>query len=102
MEARDLLTAVRTAQGIASNYRLARTLDVPEKTVQRWNTGHHAPDAAMARRLAELAGLDPDVVAAAMQAQRAHDPAERAQWLRIADRLRAVAACRMRPPTGRP
>lgn len=93
MTPKDLLAAVRTAQGIPSNYRLARVLDVPDKTVQRWQVGANAPDAAMGERLAKMAGLDPDVVVAAMQAFRERDPIERARWERIAERLRAVAAC---------
>ena len=83
----DLIAAVRAAQGIPSNYRLARVLDVPEKTVQRWNVGANAPDDAMAERLAHLAGFDADMVLAAMQAHRASSEADRARWQRIADRL---------------
>lgn len=96
MTARELLTHVRVAQGIPSNYALAGLLGVPIKTVQRWNTGSNTPDDAMSARLATLAGLDPDTVVAEMQAERANDPAERARWQRIAARLAsapAVAAC---------
>jgi hypothetical protein len=96
MTARELLSYVRAAQGIPSNYALAGVLGVPIKTVQRWNTGANTPDDAMAARLAVLAGLDPDTVVAEMQAERANDPAERSRWQRIAARLAAapaVAAC---------
>jgi transcriptional regulator with XRE-family HTH domain len=88
----ELLAAVRAAQGVPSNYRLARLLDVPEKTVSRWNTGKHTPDDAMAQRLAELAGLDPGEVLASMAAERAGDEATRAAWRAIAERLAATAA----------
>lgn len=96
MTARELLSYVRAAQAIPSNYALAGVLGVPIKTVQRWNTGANTPDDAMAARLAHLAGLDPDTVVAEMQAERANDPTERARWQRIAARLAAapaVAAC---------
>ncbi len=89
----ELLAAARAAHGIPSNYRLARVLNVSDKSIQRWNTGKNTPDDAMASRLAEMAGLDPDSVVAAMHAERAVTEAERARWQRIAHRLQAVAAC---------
>lgn len=92
LNSRDLLAAVRAAQGIESNYRLSRLLDVPEKSVQRWNTGKHTPDDAMAVRLAELAGLDPAAVVAAMHAQRCTDDALRPILQRIAQRAAQVGA----------
>lgn len=95
LTARDLLAAVRARQGIPSNYRLARLLDVPDTTVQRWNTGRNTPDDATAARLAELAGLDADATVASMHAQRAGSAPERSRWERIAERLQraGVAAC---------
>lgn len=88
----DLLAAVRLAQGIPSNYRLARVLGVTDKTVQRWQAGENAPDGPTCERLATMAGLDPDVIVAAMQAHREHAPTERARWERIAQRLQGMAA----------
>lgn len=89
---RELLTAVRTAQGIESNYRLARFLDVPEKTVQRWNTGKNTPEDPMVVRLCELASLDPAEVLPAMYAQRAAEGPMAAVWERIAARTQASVA----------
>ena len=91
LTSKDLLAAVRAAQGIPSNYRLARLLDVPEKTVQRWNTCANAPDDAMALRLAELARLDAAEVLAAMYAQRAADGPMAGVWRSIAERLQGAA-----------
>lgn len=92
MDSKALLAAVRAAQGIPSNYRLARVLGVPDNTVQRWNTGSNTPDDLMAARLAQLADLDPGSVVAAMHAQRAAAPEERALWERISERLAATAS----------
>ena len=92
MTPRELLAHVRQAQGLPSNYALARVLGMPDTTLQRWNTGSNAPDDATAARLAEMAGLDPDVTVAAMHAARAHSDAERARWERIARRLQVAAA----------
>lgn len=88
----ELLAAVRDAQGIPSNYRLARVLDVPENTVARWQTGRHVPDDAMVVRLAGLAGLDAGATLAAMHAQRATDDGLRAAWASIAQRLQQAGA----------
>ena len=92
MNTRELLAAVRAAQGIPSNYRLARLLDVPETTVQRWNTGRNLPDDTMAARLAELAGLDAGTVVASIHAERAPDDGTRALWQSIAQRLQHAGA----------
>lgn len=89
---RDLLAAVKTAQSIPSNYRLARLLDVPEGTVQRWNTGRNLPDDLMAARLAELAGLDVAEVVASIHAERAAEGPARDLWKSIAERLHAAGA----------
>lgn len=91
MTARELLAAVRAAQGLPSNYALARVIGVTDTTVTRWNVGSNTPDDLMAQRLATMAGLDPDSVVAAMHAQRSHNPDERALWQRIAERLAAPA-----------
>lgn len=89
---RELLAQVRHAQGLPSNYALARALGFSEKSIQRWNTGAHTPDDETAARLAELAGLDPDAVVAAMHAERAQSEGERQRWHRIAERLRSATA----------
>lgn len=89
---RELLAAARAAQGIESNYRLARVLDVPEKNIQRWNTGRNTPDDPMAVRLAEMAGLDPAMVLAAMYVQRTAGGPMSGVWQKIAQRMQAAAA----------
>ncbi len=104
MHPSELLAAVRTAQNIPSNYRLARVLGVTDKTVSRWQGGENAPDDPMVERLAALAGLDPDLVLVSMRAHREHTPEGRARWERIAHRLEraAVAACAVLAVCGAP
>lgn len=92
MNAKDLLEAAKRAQGIPSNYRLARVLDVPEKTVSRWHTGKNSPGIKHAAKLADLAGLDRGAVVAAMQAESAVDPDEKTMWEGIAARLGKLSA----------
>lgn len=89
---KELLARAKEAQGIPSNYRLARVLDIPETTVQRWNTGRNRPDDESAMRLAQLAGLDPCAVVAAIRAERSEDGPMRDLWESMAKRLQAAAA----------
>lgn len=84
---RELLEAAKSARGLPSNYRLARELDVPEKTVQRWNTGKNSPDDVHAAQLAVLAGLDPAEVVVSIRAERSTEPAMRSLWEGIAKKL---------------
>ena len=83
----ELMAAAKSAQGIPSNYRLARVLDVPETTVARWHTGRGKPDDAFAARLAEMAGLDVGQVVAWIHAERAEPGPVRDLWTGIASRL---------------
>lgn len=90
----ELLTRAKEAQGIPSNYRLARVLGVPENTVARWKTGKNRPEDSMAIILAEMAGIDPAEALASIAAERSTGTA-RAVWERIAEQAHraAVAAC---------
>ena len=88
----DLLTAAKANSGIPSNERLARILDVPDNTVVRWNTGRNKPDDEMVRRLAELAGLDPAPVVAAIRAERAAPGPMRDLWSGMAAMLSKASA----------
>ena len=89
---RDLLAAAKLAKGIPSNYRLARVLEVPDTTVQRWNTGRNRPDDEMAVRLAEMAGLDAGQVVASIRAERAEPGPMRDLWADVAARLAHAGA----------
>lgn len=88
----QLLTAAKTGAAIPSNYRLARVLGVTDNTLTRWQHGRNFPDDAMTVRLAQMGGLDPASVVAAMHAARAQDDAGRDLWSRIADRLASSGA----------
>jgi transcriptional regulator with XRE-family HTH domain len=87
MNSHTLVQAARTRNNLPTNEAVARLLGVPSQSVQRWNTGKHTPDDVTAANLADLAGLDRDVVLAAMQAQRSSTPAERSLWEQLAKRL---------------
>jgi DNA-binding transcriptional regulator YiaG len=86
----QLLDAAKKAQGIPSNYRLARVLGVSDNTMAKWSQGRNAPGEPHAMRLAEMAGMDAGVVVAELHAERAADPETRDLWRGIAARLRQV------------
>lgn len=88
----ELLTAAKQGAGIPSNYRLARVLGVSDNSLNRWQHARGFPDDVTAARLAQMGGLDPGAVVAAMHAQRTAEPEERALWERMAARLQAGAA----------
>ena len=88
----DLLAAAKSAQGIPSNYRLARVLGVSDQTVFNWSKGHKVPDDATGLRLADMAGLDRGAVLAALHAARASDAAIADAWASAARRLLNTAA----------
>lgn len=70
LSTRDLLSAVKAAQGLPSNYALARFLKVTDVTVANWHHGRTCPDDEMGAKLAALAGLDEGFVVASMQSTR--------------------------------
>lgn len=91
----DLLMQARTHQGWPSNYRLAKELGVLEKTVSNWQNGRRLPDDEMSVRLAQLAGIPPGRVLAAIHAQREPEGSPvRSAWLSLCIMLL--------PPTGNP
>ncbi|MFT3665559.1 DUF3693 domain-containing protein [Piscinibacter sp.] len=83
---------MKAAQGISSDYRLARFLGVTDNTVANWQHGRRRPDDETAIRLAGLAGLDAGEVVAELYAERAADGPARELWQSIAKRLHTGAA----------
>ncbi len=92
MTAQELLDAALKAQGLPSDYALAARLGITRAALSSYRTGRSRPDDGIARRLAELARLDPDAVMAAMAAERASTPELRAAWASIAARLQQAGA----------
>jgi len=92
MNAIELIDAAQAAQGLPSDYALAARLGTTRAALSSYRTGRSKPDDTTAAKLAEMAGLDPGQVIAWMHADRAKDPAARAMWESIAERLKAGAA----------
>lgn len=86
-----LLDRARDAQGVKSDYALCKRSGLRANSVSHWRNGHGLPDETACEKLATLAGLDPDVVVAQVNAMRANEPQARAIWERIAARLSVAA-----------
>jgi len=54
----ELMDAVKAAQAIGSDYRLAQVLGVTRATVSNWRTGRKFPTQTTVYELARLAGMD--------------------------------------------
>lgn len=83
----ELLDAAKTAQGIASDYRLAKLLGVPGGTVSNYRRGANFPANSIAWRLGELAGIDPATAMIGCNLERTSNPADRALWRELGRRI---------------
>lgn len=86
-----LLDGVKSRHSIPSDYKLAAYLGVVPGAVKHWRHGRSLPDARVAARIASELELDPDVLVAELEAQRAQTEETRQLWQRIAARLQAGA-----------
>lgn len=89
---KELIDAAKAAQGITSDYRLARVLGTTDHTVANWRHGRSRPDDTWVMRLCEMSGMDAGVFLACMNAERAKDDTLRTAWLNIAARLERLPA----------
>lgn len=87
-----LLNRVREAQGLKSDYQMAKATGFSIQKIGNWRHGRVMPDEKACQILAVAAHLDPDVVIAQVHALRTKDSAARAIWERIAERLQLAAS----------
>lgn len=87
----QLLDRVREAHDLKSDYAISKLLNSSTQLIANWRNGRSLPDEKHCQKLAELAGLDPDVLIAQINAQRSKDEDSRAIWYRIAERLQMTA-----------
>lgn len=78
--AAEYLDAIKEAQGIVSDYGLAKRLGWSRPRISHYRSGMHHFDEAGALQVAELLDLDPAEVLLDALASRAHSPAARAAF----------------------
>lgn len=88
MNTRELIAAVKTAQGAGTDYRVAQLLDTQPTTVTNWAKGRNVISDEYAIRAARLANLDPAYVLVSIAAERAAGEAKG-----ILERLAAALVC---------
>ena len=80
----ELLDSYKKASGIKSDNAAALALGVTRSSVSAWRHGKNRPDPETVESMARAAGLNPARWVPLIEAERAHSPAARATWLRLA------------------
>lgn len=75
---------LKAACGLSSDYALAAALGVSRQAISKYRAGRDTFGNRPAFRCAELLGIDPAEVIAAVELDRARSEKERAFWLRAA------------------
>lgn len=92
MKANELLEAVKAREGITSNYRLAKVLDIPENRINDYAHGRAHPDEYAATKIALALELDPISVIAELKAESEKDEKKREFWRNFLTRAALVVA----------
>lgn len=87
----EVLDLARERQGLKSDYALCKALNCSTQLVANWRHGRALPDEKNGQALASLAGIDPFVFIAQMNAQRSKTTEARTIWEAIAERLQMAA-----------
>ncbi|SFU99515.1 helix-turn-helix domain-containing protein [Pseudoduganella namucuonensis] len=90
MNTLEYLDAVKAARGIASDYALAKALNVRHSTISSYRAGRSRIDDDVALTIAQILKLNPLEVIAAANAERAKTPEMRARWMDVFEGFRAL------------
>ena len=89
MKTIEYLQAVKTALGITSDYALAKALHVGHSTICSYRAGRSRIDDDVALTISEILKLNPLVVIASANAERAKTPEQRARWSGVMEKFSA-------------
>jgi plasmid maintenance system antidote protein VapI len=101
MKTVDFLDAVKQRLGIQSDYALAKALKIAQPTVSGYRAGRTCVDNDVALAIAEILDLNPMVVIAAANAERAKTPEQKARWSGIMEKFSASVRNLLSPWDGR-
>lgn len=87
-EINHLLDEIKRQYNVTSDYKLAQFLGVVNGSIRHYRHGRSLPDLRVTQRIAFQLKIDPDVLYAEFQSQRAPDDFAQESWTRIARRLR--------------
>jgi hypothetical protein len=83
MDQKQLLDVAKSQQGLTSDYSLAQRLGVTPARVSDLRKGRRDAELTEIFMLADMAGIDPHIAAAAVHREREKNPAKRAYWEKI-------------------
>ncbi|MBD1410261.1 DUF3693 domain-containing protein [Burkholderia contaminans] len=81
------LDALKERLGLPSDYAVAKALGVTRGAVSHYRTGRSAFDDVTAVRAAELLGMDPAVMLASVQYERAKNEDVREAWASLLEKF---------------
>lgn len=91
MKINELIDAAKVRANIASDYALAKALNIDRRNVSDWRKGKKHPNNAEAVQLATLAGIDELRVIAEIEKETANTPEKRKFWEHFIEQ-RGIAA----------
>jgi hypothetical protein len=91
MKTVEYLDAVKKKLGISSDYALQAPLGVKKQSVSNYRNGRSGFDSRVAMRVAQILGLEPLVVIADMEIERAATPEVEDFWKQIARKVALVS-----------
>jgi transcriptional regulator with XRE-family HTH domain len=94
---RDYLDAIKVKLDIPSDYATAKALGVTRAAVSRWRLCKATPDDLTCAKIAEILGIEPIEVIAAINFERSTDEHARAVWESIWGKAAAATARDLRP-----
>ncbi|OCS48825.1 DUF3693 domain-containing protein [Ralstonia pickettii] len=83
----EFLDAISAKLGGASDYAIAKHLEVTRASVSKWRNGHGGFDDETAIRVARILDIDPAIVLFASHAERTKTPAAKGVWMALANRF---------------
>lgn len=83
----DFLNAVSRKLGGASDYAIAKELDISRSAISKYRHGQAGFDDETALKVARLLEIEPAAVSTAAHAERAKNPEVRQMWASLAERF---------------
>jgi plasmid maintenance system antidote protein VapI len=87
MNTLEYLDACKVELGIESDYALAKALGVAQSSVSNYRVGRSRIDDDVALTIARILHIEPIVVIAHANAERAKTPEQKAKWMDVAEKI---------------
>lgn len=91
MKTDEMLDAAKRKLQITSDYALAKALETSTAKIGQWRTGKRTPDEQACFQIAEILGIEPAAVIAAIRLDREKEPGKVEFWKRQAARYATSA-----------